>query len=134
MSGEIDLNKMLETLSPALDPVSYVYVSCPPEGADLSDDLVAFATIREAEGLTLILPVEVASKAGFDTASPQRRITLQVHSSLESVGLTAAVSAALATGGVPANMIAGYYHDHILVPANLADLAMEILTGIASSS
>ncbi len=43
-------------------------------------------------------------------------ISLSVYSSLSAVGLTAAVSSALAEGGVAANVIAALWHDHILVP------------------
>ena len=47
-----------------------------------------------------------------------------IHSSLEAVGLTAAVSTKLATKGISANVIAAYYHDHIFVSAEKAELAL----------
>ena len=43
-------------------------------------------------------------------------ITLTVHSSLKSVGLTAAVTSKLAEYEISANVVAAYYHDHIFVP------------------
>lgn len=43
-------------------------------------------------------------------------ISLQVHSELGAVGLTAAFSEALTQAGVSCNVLAGFYHDHILVP------------------
>lgn len=87
----------------------------------------ALATCREAEGLSLILPVEQAETEGFDTSLPMVRITLQVHSALDGVGLTAAVATALAEAGIPCNMVAGYHHDHAFVPAPQADAALAIL-------
>ena len=48
-----------------------------------------------------------------------------VHSSLEAVGLTAIVSGKLAAYEISANVIAGYYHDHIFVPEQFADEALE---------
>ena len=54
-------------------------------------------------------------------------ITLDVHSSLEAVGLTAAVSAALAEENISCNVVAAYYHDHLFVPVADAERAMETL-------
>ncbi len=85
------------------------------------------ASFREAEGLTLLVTKEDADKAGFNYESVFRGITLTVHSSLEAVGLTAAVSGKLAEEGISANMIAAYYHDHIFVPAEEADAALSAL-------
>jgi uncharacterized protein len=45
-----------------------------------------------------------------------RQITLDVHSALDGVGLTAAVAVALAAEGIPCNMIAAHHHDHVFVP------------------
>ena len=81
------------------------------------------ASCIEAEGLSLIVPLDAAPQG----ALPMRCITLQVHSSLEGVGLTAAVSAALAQAGIPANMVAGYHHDHVYVPSADADRALKVL-------
>ena len=60
-------------------------------------------------------------------------ITLRVHSALDAVGLTAAVSTALAGAGISCNVIAGYHHDHLLVPADRAADALEALSGLAAS-
>ena len=59
-----------------------------------------------------------------------RCITLDVHSSLEAVGLTAACAQALAAGGISANVVAGYSHDHILVPAPRAQDALAALDAL----
>jgi hypothetical protein len=40
------------------------------------------------------------------------------------VGLTAAVSGALARDGISCNIIAGLRHDHLLVPINQSDAAL----------
>ena len=44
-------------------------------------------------------------------------LSLRVHSALDAVGLTAAVSRALADAGIACNVLAGFHHDHLLVPA-----------------
>lgn len=60
------------------------------------------------------------------------RITLTVHSSLAAIGLTAAVSQALAAGGIPANIIAAFHHDHIFVPWDRRAEALAVLHRLAA--
>jgi hypothetical protein len=50
-----------------------------------------------------------------------------VHSSLDAVGLTAAVANKLASREISANVVAAYYHDHIFVRKEKADIAMAAL-------
>ncbi len=60
-------------------------------------------------------------------------ITLRVHSSLDAVGLTAAVAEQLATGGISCNVVAGYFHDHLFMPIHKADQAVDLLRDLAKS-
>ena len=53
-------------------------------------------------------------------------ITLNIHSSLEAVGFLAAITARLAAAGMGVNPVAGYFHDHLFVPAERAEDAMAI--------
>lgn len=41
---------------------------------------------------------------------------MMVHSSLEAVGMTAAMATALTRAGISANVVAAYHHDHVFVP------------------
>ena len=75
-----------------------------------------------------MLPVESAVGGDLPVTVELAWLTLEVHSSLESVGLTAAVSARLAARGIACNVIAGYHHDHLLVPVARADDAIEALS------
>jgi hypothetical protein len=59
-------------------------------------------------------------------------LTLTVWSSLEAVGLTAAFSRALADADIPCNVLAGYHHDHLLVPVDRADEAIAALRTLGS--
>ena len=61
-------------------------------------------------------------------------ITLNVHSALEAVGLTAAVSRALTEAGISCNVVAAYYHDHLFVPAEQGERALKILQDLARSN
>jgi hypothetical protein len=89
-----------------------------------------FATVREAEGLTVVLPREQADRANLPYDGEFARITLRVHSALDAVGLTAAISGALAARGISANVIAGLHHDHIFVPADRAQDAIDALAAL----
>jgi hypothetical protein len=123
MSSETDLAVLLGAMRPVLDANQYVYalVDQPPAG------LLPFAVVREEEGTSIVLPRAEADRHGLAYALVSRRITLRVHSSLEAVGLTAAVSTALAGRGISCNVIAGVHHDHLFVPDDRADEALEAL-------
>lgn len=58
-------------------------------------------------------------------------ITLNVQWSLEAVGFIAAVSRALADMGIPANVLAGYHHDHVLVPSDRASEGLSVVEQLA---
>lgn len=122
------------TLIAALDPVlhdgTYVFAII-PDGVRAAD-LDPIATMRETEGVTIVLKEEVAMAAGLDILFRAAWITLNVVSELEAVGLTAAFSTALAHAGIPCNVMAGVYHDHIFVPVNQASSAMQVLASLKS--
>jgi len=127
MVGETDLSKMLASLAPNLMDGDFVF--CTIQDAKYGDftELLPIASFLEAEGLTLLVAKENADQAGLNYESLFKCITLKVHSSLEAVGLTAAVSSKLAERGISANVIAAYYHDHIFVQAEKADAALSAL-------
>ncbi len=127
MKGETDLNNLLENISPKLLGGEYVF--CTVKNGIYGDyaDAKPFASILEDEGLTLILLKETAVKYGLTFDSVFGCITLTVHSSLDAVGLTAAVSKKLNDRKISANIVAGFYHDHIFVPVEKADLALKAL-------
>lgn len=108
-----DLAGMLAGMAPVLDAQAWAFVLI--EGEPPAE---AFALIREEEGTTAILPAE---GRGF------ARITLTVHSALEGVGLTAAVAGALAARGIACNVVAGFHHDHLFVPWERREEALEVL-------
>ena len=74
-------------------------------------EMEPIAAFSENEGLTLVVPKSKADSHGLGYGSAFKCITLKIHSSLEAVGLTAAISTKLTEYNVSANVIAGYYHD-----------------------
>lgn len=91
-----------------------------PEGG-LPKGVESLGWFREAEGQTVILPQAQADAAGLAYSLVCAWITLRVQSDLAAVGLTAAVSTALAEAGISCNVVAGYYHDHLFVPREAGD-------------
>lgn len=128
MNGETDLDILLQSLSPAILPDEYVYLSF--EHARYGDhaELEPIASFLEQEGLTLVVEKSKATGHGYGFEGVMACITLGVHSSLLAVGLTAAVSSRLTQAGISANVIAGFYHDHFFVPADKATQAVSVLT------
>ena len=122
--------EMIGSMTPVLMPGTFIF-------AMLAGDQVpdgALATFREAEGLSVILPEDIARAQGLDAGQPMRCITLNVYSALDGVGLTAAVSGALAEAGIACNMVAAFHHDPAFVPEADAERALAILQRLQAAS
>ncbi|MEM9566902.1 MAG: ACT domain-containing protein [Cyanobacteria bacterium P01_E01_bin.34] len=131
MHGITSLPKLLAQMQPSLQPGEFVFCTV---GDSLWADWLhvePLGVFREVEGLSLIVERERADAASLRYASTFRLITLTVHSSLEAVGLTAAISRCLAECGISANVVAAYHHDHIFVPSQRAEDAMDALEALS---
>jgi hypothetical protein len=126
-----DLKTLLANLQPELNPVRYAFVAVPAGFAP--DPVHVVASIREPEGLSVILPEQVALDLGLPVAFTAAWITLAVHSDLAAVGLTAAFSQALGQAGIGCNVVAGVHHDHLFVPFEQAQAAMDALCALSES-
>ncbi len=127
MSGLTDLDAILASLEVELRPESVVYVTVDARAAR---ELPALATIHEAEGTTVILRRQDADDHGLAYELTLSWITLDVHTALEGVGLTAAFSRVLTEAGISCNVLAGHFHDHILVPELRAEDAVAVLRSL----
>ena len=132
MSGITDLEQLLAKMSPVLDPETYVFATLPDP--DLPLGLAPLMVFREIEGTTLIVTKARASRFGIAHQFECRRITLNVHSALEGVGFIARIASALAAAGMGVNPVAGYFHDHLFVPAARAADAMTLLADISQNA
>lgn len=126
--GETDLDRLLVSMSAAVRSGEYVFVCLDAPVVEGS-----VATVHEDEGVTHVVPRVVADAHGWTYGFVAGWITLRVHSSLAAVGLTAAVSRVLAAAGISCNVLAGYHHDHLLVPANRVDEAVGLLQELSAS-
>lgn len=127
MAGEADLAVLLRSMQPELHAAAYGYAVT---GAAV---LGAFAQIAEAEGVTVIATLQVLTAHGIVVEPAWARISLTVHSDLAAVGLTAAIARALAATGISANVVAGFYHDHVFVPWERRLDAMAALQGLSDA-
>lgn len=132
MSGETNLARLLQSMTPQLNPGQYVFC-CVPAEYDCSG-LQPIASLRESEGLSLVLPREVADAYNLSYDYVAAWITLEVHSSLAAVGLTASFSTALAQAGISCNVVAGFHHDHLFVPCERAEKALSTLRALSAAS
>ena len=103
---------------------TYVAVAVPTPGLLAA----SHGMVKEGELTTLVLPVAAAERAGLPVEIEMAWLTLTVQSSLEAVGLTAAFSRMLGDVDIPCNVLAGYRHDHVLVPVARVDDAVAALT------
>ena len=132
MAGETALATLLRSMSPHLNDGDYVFCTLPdnhiPQGCEV------IGSFREQEGLTLIVERQQAEQAGLNVDYVAAWITLNVHSALAAVGLTAAFASALGKAGISCNVIAGYYHDHLFVGRADAERAMDVLRQLAADA
>ena len=135
-SGETNLKKLLSGLTANKDDRLFVFACIPHDQWDGIDDAVKQAAqmiFIEAEGVSLIIPKEVAAAYQIAHVYPSRMITLTIHSALDAVGFLAHITTALAKEGISVNAVAGYFHDHLFVPDDAADKVMAVLADIAKS-
>jgi hypothetical protein len=128
VTAESDLATLLASLTASARDERYVYVSVSHEDAE---PIGAAASIVEDEGPTLVSPQAEADAFGLSYDYVACWITLEVYSALSAVGLTAVVSGALADAGISCNILAGFHHDHLLVPEDDLETALKVIEGLA---
>jgi uncharacterized protein len=117
-------------MRPDLKPGRFVFVTAlrVPDGVD------PVAYVREDEGMSIVLEQGEADDLGLAYEFVSAMITLQVHSSLDAVGLTAAVAGTLAEAGMSCNVVAGHFHDHLFVPIERAQQALRLLHALSTAA
>jgi uncharacterized protein len=129
VSGETDLPTILATLEVERRPGVYLYVQA-ASGTPQPPGALAMVD----EGATTTFVVDHRSPAAAGARFPAAWLTLTTHTALESVGLTAVVAGALAAAAIPANVLAGFDHDHLLVPVERADDAIAAIRALSGGS
>lgn len=125
--GQASLRALLAGLSPQLWAIPRIIRAQLAEAALPPNAIVV---VREAEGTTVI--ESIADHTPSEGEPQWAQITLAVDSSLEAVGLTAAVAKALGDAGIPCNVVAAMHHDHLFVPWAQRDAAMAALQTLSA--
>jgi hypothetical protein len=126
MTGEIDLNTLIATMRPYLHEQPYVFCSLSREGYQQLP-FEPLASFHEAQGITIIIAQNEAIRQDLPCDAAWAWITLTVHSSLSAVGFLAAITTQLAEAGISVNPVSAFYHDHLFVPWESRQRAMDEL-------
>ena len=73
----------------------------------------------------------VEKMTDIPVSDPFAFISLRVHSDLMAVGLLAAITKVLAAKGISVNAFSAYFHDHLLVPYDRRQDAMDALKSLS---
>jgi len=125
MNPITDLQELISNMEPILNEGEYIFATVSDINTVPREKTIC--EIVEKEGVTVVMKKINAAELGLKFDFIASWITLDVHSALEAVGLTAAFSTALAEHQISCNVIAGYYHDHIFVAKKDEQMAMTIL-------
>ncbi|KAK4548059.1 hypothetical protein LTR36_010779 [Oleoguttula mirabilis] len=129
--GGLELAKLIKSMRPTLQDGTFIFATVASDSKLLEQAIPkADMLFKESEGWTIIVTQAIADDLGIDFIFPCRKVTLDVHSSLEAVGFLAAITSRLADKlriGV-----SGYYHDHLFVPLGKEDLVVEELKQMAA--
>jgi hypothetical protein len=131
MKGETDLTTLLASMRPVLHAEACVFCSVSREAyAGLTVEPIGI--FHEQEGITLILTQHQAGDPDLHFEGIWAWITLTVHSSLSAVGFLAVITTRLTQAGISVNPVSAYYHDHLFVPWEKRDQAMDVLRQLAT--
>jgi len=127
--AQTDLKDILRKLNPKKNPGIFIYSKIKNSIPLPMEDVIFY--FREKEGSTLIVEKDKANALKLNYHGSFSWITLGVHTSLNAIGLTAAISDALSKYKIPCNIVAAYEHDHLFVPVDLAEKTLGILRDLS---
>lgn len=128
MSGLTDLQQTLQSLKVLCDDIEYGFASI--ENESQIDRNKVLATFHENGRLAVIAPLNYLNSLNIENEGPYAKLTIDIHTSLELVGLTAVMATELAKNGISANVVAAFYHDHVFVQYELRKQAIDLLEAL----
>jgi len=131
MPGQTNLSEVLKSLQISCDNIQYGFGMTKSDSIELNNEILG--TFKEIEGLTVIAQKEYLEKNNIQHEGAYAKLTIEVHTSLELVGLTAVLAKQLGENNISANVVAGYFHDHIFVQYNVHEKAIAALNLLKES-
>jgi hypothetical protein len=131
MKGEKNLSKLIKDMAPKLNKGDFVFATVKDLSKINRNDTIC--EFKETEGVTVVIEKQKADALKLEYDYIAAWITLEIHSALDAVGLTALFSTALAKNNICCNVIAAYNHDHIFVAMEDAAKAMQVLTDLSNN-
>jgi hypothetical protein len=128
MSGITDLKQTLQSIKVSCDDIQDSFTSIKDESKVSREKVLA--TFHENGQLAVIAPKDYLDDLGIENEGPYAKLTIEVHTSLELVGLTAVMATKLADNGISANVVAAFYHDHVFVQYQLREKAIRLLESL----
>jgi len=128
MTGQTNLSEVLKSMQVSCDNIEYGFASV--KGHQINFDDRILGTFKENEGSTIIASKEYFEANDIQYEGPYAKLTIEVHTSLELVGLTAVLAKKLADNQISANVVAGYFHDHIFVQYAVRQKAIEAIDNL----
>lgn len=125
MSGKLNLDEVLKTLNVSCDDIEYGFANVKDGTFIPTKEIIG--TFQETEALTLIATKNYFEQQNIKYDGSYAKLTIDVHTSLDLVGLTAILSSKLAENGISANVVAAYFHDHIFVQYPLRQKAISAI-------
>lgn len=137
MTGETNLATLIASMDPILVDETYIFATIPYTNKELiqrihRDDVMPMASFTEKEGYSVIMTQTQADRLNIYYEDLYTCLTLNIHSSLDAVGLTAAISNRLTEHNISANVVAAYFHDHVFVAKLDAEQALSALKALSA--
>jgi len=127
MSGHTNLSAVLKSIKVFCDNVEYGFATT-KQPIEFGDQILG--TFQEEEGLTIIASKQYLEDKGLKYEGSYAKLTIEAHTSLELVGLTAVLAKRLADHKISANVVAGFFHDHIFVQYDVRQSAIDAINSL----
>jgi uncharacterized protein len=131
MESDSNLDHLLRNMAPEEQNQMFVFLTS-HDGFSAEERAEAMM-IFEVEGTTIIINASLTSVA-TEHDPKWSMITLKVKTDLKTVGFLAAITRKLADAGIPVNAVSAFYHDHLFVPWERRNEAMDILHSFENPS
>jgi uncharacterized protein len=128
MADQTNLSEVLKALKVSCDDNAYGFVSVKNTQFKFEEGIIGI--FQEKEGVTIIATNEYLAKNDLKPEALFAKMTVEVETSLQLVGLTAILATKLAENNISANVIAGYFHDYIFVQYEARQKAIDVLNSL----